>query len=126
MAEGEAVAAASGPSALPKAATLSDVARQAGVSRWIAGQVLNGGRGNSRCNEESRQRIVHAARQLDYRPNHAARVLRGKRSHTFGLMVASAGDPLRLFLVQHLDVASVRIGCQTLIGNTIGNPAEGP
>ncbi len=107
-------------------ATLADVASAAGVSRWVAGRVLNGGDGNSRYSETSRQRVIEAARRLNYHPNHAARQLSGKRSHTFGLMVASAGDPLRSFLVQYLDVESVKIGCQTLICNTIGNPAVGP
>jgi DNA-binding LacI/PurR family transcriptional regulator len=107
-------------------ATLADVAELAGVSRWVAGRVLNGGDGNSRYSEKSRQRVLRAARQLNYHPNHAARLLSGKRSRTFGLMVASAGDPLRSFLVQYLDVEAVKIGCQTLICNTIGNPAVGP
>lgn len=109
-----------------RAPTLADVARAAGVSRWVAGRIVNGGDGNSRCSEESRRRVLEAALALDYHPNYAARQLSGKRSYTFGLMVASAGDPLRSFLVQHLDVEAVKIGCQTLISNTIGNPAVGP
>jgi DNA-binding LacI/PurR family transcriptional regulator len=109
-----------------KPATLADVAALAGVSRWVAGRVLNGGNGNSRCSRQNRDSVLRAARQLDYRANLAARQLMGKRSHTFGLMVASAGDPLRSFLVQYLDAEAVKIGCQTLITNTIGNPAVGP
>ncbi len=105
--------------------TLSDVARVAGVSRSIAGQVINGGTGNSRCAEETRLRVLQASRRLNYHPNHAARRLRGKRSQTFGLLVASAGDPLRSFLVQYLDVEAVKIGCHTLVCNTIGNPQVG-
>lgn len=57
---------------------------------------------------------------LDYRPNIAARQLRGKRTQTYGLLVASAGDPLRSFLVQHLDMEASAVGCHTIIGNTIG------
>ncbi len=105
--------------------TLTDVARIAGVSRSIAGQVINGGTGNSRCSEETRLRVIEASRRLDYHPNHAARRLRGKRSQTFGLLVASAGDPLRSFLVQHLDVEAVKIGCHTLVSNTIGDRQVG-
>ena len=105
--------------------TLSDVAEEAKVSRWIAGQVINGGTANSRCSEETRQRVLLASKRLNYHPNHAARRLRGKRSQMFGLLVASAGDPLRSFLVQHIDVEAVKIGCHTLVSNTIGNPAVG-
>jgi DNA-binding LacI/PurR family transcriptional regulator len=109
-----------------KPATLTDVARTAGVSRWVAGRVLNGGRGNSRVGLDTAKRIREAARTLNYSPNPAALLLRGSRSHSFGLLVASAGDPLRALLVQHLDAEAVRVGCSVLIGNTIGNPAVGP
>ncbi len=100
---------------------LVDVAETAGVSRWVAGHVINGCDGNSRASAETEERIREVARKLGYRPNPTARLLRGKRSHTFGVLVASAGDPLRSFLVQYLDVEAVKVGCQTLIGNTIGN-----
>ena len=36
----------------------------------------------------------------------------------FGLLVASAGDPLTSYLVEYLDEEIVKLGCQTLIGNT--------
>lgn len=101
--------------------TLSDVAKLAGVSRWVAGHVLNGGSGNSRCSEKRRRIVLDAAKQLKYRPNHAAQLLRGKRSKTFGVLVASAGDPLRPFLVQFLDTEAFKLGCQTVIGNTVEN-----
>ena len=111
---------------LDKPAILADVAKLAGVSRWLAGHVLNDGKGNARASAETARRIRRAAKRLDYHPNHAARLLRGKRSHTFGLLVLSAGDPLRSFLVEYLDARAWRIGCQTFIGNTMGPPDVGP
>ncbi|MDZ7616147.1 MAG: LacI family DNA-binding transcriptional regulator, partial [Patescibacteria group bacterium] len=103
-------------------ARLVDVARLANVSSSVAGLVLNQGGGNSRVSNATAERVRQAGRTLNYRPNPAARLLRGKRSHTFGLMVASAGDPLRSFLVEHLDVEAAKSGCQVLIANTVGNP----
>ena len=105
-----------------RAPTLNDVAKLAGVSRWVVGSVLNGGSGNSRCSKDTEDKVREAARILSYHPNHAARLLRGKRSHTFGMLVAAAGDPLRSFLVQFLDAESVKIGCNTIIGNTVVGP----
>ena len=52
-------------------------------------------------------------------------MLRGKRSHVVGLLVASAGDPLRSFLVQYLDAEADRIGCNTVIANTWSFPKFG-
>lgn len=107
-----------------KQVRLIDIAKAAGVSRTVAGRVINGGNGNSRVGEETARRIRKIAKQMQYRPNPAARQLRGKRTQTFGVLVASAGDPLRSFLVQHLDMEAAKIGCHTIIGNTIG--WEGP
>jgi DNA-binding LacI/PurR family transcriptional regulator len=107
-------------------ATITQVADAAGVSRWVAGHVLNQGTGNSRVGPETANRIRDAAKRLNYHANHAAMLLRGKRSQMFGVLVASAGDPLRSFLVQYLDAEAVKVGCHTLIGNTIGNPTVGP
>jgi len=107
------------PSVAQRRATLSDVAHLAGVSRSVAGHVLNGGSGNSRVSAATADRIREAARKLDYRPNIAARTLRGMRSHSYGVLVASAGDPLRSFLVQYLDAEAIQHSCQVLIGNTL-------
>lgn len=109
------------PDTTAKPARLIDVARVAGVSVSVAGQVLNHGGGNSRAAPETIERILAASQSLGYYPNHAARQLRGKRSQTFGVMVASAGDPLRSFLVQYLDSEAVKENCRTLITNTVGN-----
>lgn len=103
-----------------KRVRLADVATATGVSRTVVGQVLNGGTGNSRVGDETANRIREVARSMDYRPNLAARQLRGKRTQTYGMLVASAGDPLRSFLVQYLDMEASEVGCHTIIGNTIG------
>jgi len=100
-------------------ATLADVARLAGVSRWVAGHVLNNGQGNTRVTPATVKVVRKAAERLNYRPNQAACQLRGKRSHSFGLLVDSAGDPLRSFLVQYLDEEAAKIGCRILIANTV-------
>ncbi len=109
-----------------RAIRLVDVAKAAGVSRWSAGYVLNGGVGRSRVSGRTAIRIREVAKEMNYRPHYAARQLRGKRSRTLGVLVASAGDPLRSFLVQFLDAEAVNVGCRTFIANTIGNPNVGP
>ena len=109
-----------------KKVTLADVAAEAGVSRAVAGQVLNGGQGNTRYGAVAGKTVREAAERLGYQPNYAARQLRGKESLTFGILVASAGDPLRTFLVQYLDVEAVKIGYRMLVANTIGKELLGP
>src|SRR4051794_36355792 len=92
---------------------LVDIAKEAGVSVSVVGSVLNGGRGNSRVAKATAERIEEIARRHNYRPSPTAQQLRGKRSNVFGLLVASAGDPLRSYLVEHLDEEAVKHGCQT-------------
>lgn len=106
-------------SPMKRFATLADVARLAGVSTSVAGVVVNGaGKGNSRVGDSTRQRVMAAAQKLGYKPLQAARQLRGGRSGTYGILVASAGDPLRSFLIQHLDMELAATGHHSIICNT--------
>jgi LacI family transcriptional regulator len=103
---------------------LVDIANEAEVSVSVVSSVLNGGRGNTRVAKDTAERILAIAERRNYRPSLMAQQLRGKRSNVFGLLVASAGDPLRSYLVEHLDEEAVRHGCQTLIGNTVVAPGR--
>ncbi|MDF2542341.1 MAG: helix-turn-helix family protein [Herbinix sp.] len=63
--------------------TINDVAQLAGVSVATVSKVFNGRKGVS---EETRQRIIEIAEELDYFPNHSASQLaRGKRE-TIGVV----------------------------------------
>lgn len=107
----------------PKRVRLVDIAEKVGVSRRAVSAVLLGTGGNRvTVGEEKAKEIKRIAQEMGYQPNLAARQLVGKRSHTFGLLVASAGDPLRSFLIQHLDEEAVAHGNRTLIGNTVIAP----
>ena len=65
---------------------ISDVAALAGVSASAVSRVLSGDT-TLRVSDETRGRVLEAARQLDYVPNHAGRALRTSRSATFALVV---------------------------------------
>ncbi len=58
------------------AATLVEVAAQAGVSAVAASVVLNGSRTGTRVSPATRERILEAAERLQYSPNALARALR--------------------------------------------------
>lgn len=68
----------------PKRATMSDIARVAGVSRTAVSLVLNDQ--DNRIPEATRQAIRDAARQLDYRPSVLARELRTQTSSMVGFV----------------------------------------
>lgn len=72
------------------AATLSDVARRAGVSEATASRVLNGRRYVA---SGTRLRVEEAAQELDYLPNRAARDLSTARTDTIALLLHHAQYP---------------------------------
>lgn len=83
-----------------RAATLADVGRVAGVSAMAASAVLNGARTSSRISDETRQRILKAAAQLEYRPNVAARALANRRMQTIGVAAVIEGGELNHYFLE--------------------------
>lgn len=69
--------------------TQSDVARLAGVSSTTVSFVLNETSGQT-ISAETRQRVLSAVAELDYRPNLAAQGLRKGRSRTIGFVTHDA------------------------------------
>lgn len=65
--------------------TISDVAREAGVSKGAVSFALNGRSGVS---PRTRQRILDAAAELGWSPSHRARALSTKRAFALGMVVA--------------------------------------
>ncbi|MFD9503358.1 LacI family DNA-binding transcriptional regulator [Streptomyces sp. NPDC060035] len=63
--------------------TLTDVAALAGVAPGTASKALNG---RGRLRPETRQRVLDAAAQLDFRPNQVAQNLLSGRTWTVGLI----------------------------------------
>jgi DNA-binding LacI/PurR family transcriptional regulator len=75
-----------GPAGSPggrRVATIYDVARLAGVSHQTVSRLL---KGDSGIRPENRERIVRVLKELDYRPNLAARSLATNRSRRIGAM----------------------------------------
>jgi DNA-binding LacI/PurR family transcriptional regulator len=62
---------------------MADVARVAGVSSQTVSRVSNGFPG---VNEETRERVLAAMKELGYRPNSAARALKRGDFHTIGVI----------------------------------------
>jgi DNA-binding LacI/PurR family transcriptional regulator len=64
-------------------AVMNDVARLAGVSHQTVSRVLNN---HPSVRDETRERVLRAIRQLDYRPNALARGLAGRRLSVIGVV----------------------------------------
>ena len=77
----------------PRRATLRDVAALAKVDASLVSRVINDDP-KAGAAPETRQRIIDAVRQLDYRPNVVARGLRMARTWTMGVLVPSVTNPM--------------------------------
>jgi LacI family transcriptional regulator len=67
--------------------TIREVAQHAGVSRTTVSYVLNGRDSMMRIPEDTRQRILDAVRDLNYRPNALARALSQRCTNTIALVM---------------------------------------
>ena len=73
----------SGPRNGRRTAVMADVAKLAGVSHQTVSRVIND---SAHVRPETKQRVLAAMRQLDYRPNRAARALVTGRSGALGVV----------------------------------------
>jgi LacI family transcriptional regulator len=69
--------------------TLIDVARRAGVGTTTVSRVINGG---DRVSAKTLARVRAIIDQMGYTPNQAARILKGERTRTIGLLIPSIAD----------------------------------
>ncbi len=76
-----------------KRVTSQDVAELAGVSRTTVSFVLNGVI-EAKISEETRQRVLEAARQLNYYPASAARSLASGRTNVIGLVLCQSPNSI--------------------------------
>jgi len=67
-------------------ATIMDVARLAGVSKVTVSYVLNGHSSSARISNPTKERVLKAARDLDYSPSAIARMMVTKKCQTIGVV----------------------------------------
>ena len=99
--------------------TLSDVARQAGVSTATASLVLGGKAEKLRISDETLRRVQRAADELDYTPNLLVRSLQRGRTHILAFLngfrnTRQLDDLYQSRLLVAIESASGRIGCNLL------------
>lgn len=72
--------------------TLRSVAERVGLTASTVSAVLNNSSAARSVPQRTKNRILAAARDLNYRPNFFARSLRVKRTHTIGVILEEIGD----------------------------------
>jgi LacI family transcriptional regulator len=102
-------------------ATISDVAARAGVSPATVSRVLNG---KSTVDPELAERVIAAARELDYRPNAFARNLRRRASTVLALIIADVENPFFTAIARGVEDVAQASGFSVVLCNADDDPAK--
>lgn len=98
-----------------KRVTITDVAKQAGVSKSTVSHVLN----QTRFVEEiTRQKVQFAIENLGYRPSNIARSLVSKRTQTAGLLISDVGNPFYHEVIRGVEEIALAHGYSVFLCNT--------
>jgi LacI family transcriptional regulator len=100
-------------------ATIADVAARAGVSTATVSRVLSGLGGAS---AGTQQRVLEAARDLEYRPSEIARSLKRRSTQTLGLVITDIENPYFPELVRAVEDAARALGYTVLLCNAADDP----
>jgi LacI family transcriptional regulator len=100
-------------------ATIRDVAKQAGVSTATVSHVINGTRV---VMPETRQAVLMAIEQLNYRPSAVARGLTTNSTRTVGVVIANVTSPFFAFLLRDIEALLSVQGYNLLVCNTYEEP----
>ncbi len=100
-----------------KRVTISDVAKEAGVSTATVSRVLNNKQGEIKISELTFVKVQEAADRLGYAADPFAASLRSKRSGLFGVVMRDVRDLFLLKLFLALDDEAKKYDVQLLMGN---------
>jgi len=102
-------------------ATITDVARVAKVSIQTVSAVVNQRHGIS---DPTRERVLHAIENLQYRPNGIASSLRAQKSHTIGVVIPTITNPFFPEFVRGAEDAASEKGYSIFLCNADEDPEK--
>ena len=83
--------------------TLKAVANHVGLTPGTVSAVLNDAPSSRSIPQRTKERILAAAKELNYRPNFFAQSLRRKRTYTIGVIVEEIGDAYGSMVISGLE-----------------------
>jgi LacI family transcriptional regulator len=96
-------------------ATISDVAKLAGVSRMTVSRVINQ---KGPVTEKTRNIVNSAIKELNFRPNIVAKSLVTKKTHTIAYVMVNIADPFHSTVSKGIETCSYLEGYTTMICDT--------
>lgn len=102
-------------------ASIKDVAQAAGVSTATVSRVLSN-KPHVRAN--IRERVMRVVKELNYRPNRAARSLRTQKTNTLGLIVSDIRNSYFTSISRAVEDVAYQEGISVYLCNTDENPQK--
>lgn len=93
-------------------ATITDIAKATGMARTTVAEIL---RNKPGYNEKTRQRVLAAAKKLNYQPNYLSKALAGGKSMTIGLVMSSITTPVTFSKVLAIESKAREYGYLTYL-----------
>ncbi|MDP4276152.1 MAG: LacI family DNA-binding transcriptional regulator [Bacteroidota bacterium] len=100
---------------------ITDIAKKTGLSITTVSRVLNGKAGQYRIGKDSQQKVIEAAKELNYIPNQYAANLRTGRSNTIALIVPSINNPFFADIASNITAEVRKFGYITIISDSDEN-----
>src|SRR4030042_996845 len=100
---------------MKKKITIKDIARVANVSHTTVSRALNN---KSRIRNETKEKILSIARELNYQPNFIARSLVMKRTKTLGLVITTIANPFYIELALGIETMARELGYNIILCST--------
>jgi len=102
---------------------MRDVARLAGVSQSTVSRVLNPNSASAvSISDETIRRVQNAVEQLGYRPNLAARGLRGQKTQLIAVMIADIANPYYHIILRKVQEIARARDFDVILADTIHDP----
>ncbi len=98
--------------------TMHDVAERAGVSQSTVSRVLSNSPMRDRISQETINKVLAAAEELDYHPNLTARSLRGQKTYMIAIMIADISNPMYHTIVRTVQRIAREREYDVLIANS--------
>ena len=104
-----------------KKATVKDVSHAAGLSTATVSRVLAG---FNEVSADARQRVLEAARTLNYQPNRNARNLRMSTTSKIGVIISDIQNPFFGNVVRGIEKITIKEDFTIILGNSDEDPAR--
>lgn len=100
--------------------TIADVAQKAEVSKTTVSRILNGNFAHT--TEETRNKVLQAIKDLDYRPNALAKGLKSMRTNVIGIMLSNLKNPFWSTVLEGVEDTCHDMGYNLMICNSNESP----